>query len=85
MEIVRPPLHLDPELIEYLDRQFSIVDNAINSTNGVVVIKDFPMRPREGRIYSIDGLFYYHDSTEWFKLTAEPFTPSSFINTSVLS
>jgi len=74
MEIVRPPLDTDRELIEYFDRQFNIVENELNAANGISIVKAFPTKPRPGKLYSIEGHLYYYNE-EWLKVISEPFEP----------
>lgn len=75
MELHRPPLQLDIDLVEYLDRQFKTIEAEINNIRGVRVLKTFPNKPRIGTIYSIEGELFYNDGLEWFKITALPYIP----------
>jgi len=80
MELLRPPPDTNEALTEYLDRQFKVVENELLSAAGIVLLNTFPSRPRIGRIYSIDGEFYYHNNDQWFSITSDPYTPQVTID-----
>lgn len=75
MEIQAPPEGLQPDVIEYLFRQFKIVEDAINDTNGVAIRSELPERPRAGKLYFVDGKLYFWADDAWQTLAVESAGP----------
>ena len=65
MEIQNPPEESSGPLTEYLFRQFKIVENELNSGNGISIKKELPDRPRNGKLYFVDGSLFFWADDAW--------------------
>lgn len=65
LHIEQPPLEIDAEVSEYLNRMFVRVDNLFRVVNIYSPRKIYPTKPRIG------GLYYFEDSIPSTSITGE--------------
>lgn len=72
---IQPPLSVNQEMTDYLNRLQENINTAMLSINGTSAVTDFPEKPRKGKIYWLQNDsqtytagYYVYENDEWQKL-----------------